>query len=64
MDACPYCGSQNTLLREIIDHYFDSSSASSTWKARCNDRGKSFYVYFNYAMVDFFVEPLEDEESE
>lgn len=64
MNGCPYCKSKNTTLREIVDSFLDSSSATATWKARCNDCGKSFYVYFDYAMIDFSVEPLDDGEIE
>ena len=64
MNSCPYCGSKNTTLREIVDHSFDSPSASSTWSARCDNCGKFFYVHFYYAMIDFSIEPINDERIE
>ncbi len=60
---CPYCSSKNTILREIVDSFFDSSSATATWKTRCSDCGKSFYVYFNYTMTDFSIESIDEEDE-
>ena len=60
---CPYCNSKNTILREIVDSFFDSSSATVTWKTRCGDCGKSFYVYFNYTMTDFSIESIDEEDE-
>ena len=60
---CPYCNSKNTMLREIVDSFFESSSATAAWVARCNDCGKYFYVHFNYAMTDFSIEPIDEEDE-
>lgn len=60
---CPYCNSKNTTLREIVDSFFESSSATAAWEARCNDCGKFFYAYFNYAMTDFSIEPIDEEDE-
>lgn len=60
---CPYCNSKNTTLQEIVDSFFESSSATAAWEAHCNDCGKYFYVYFNYTMTDFSVEPIDEEDE-
>ena len=60
---CPYCNSKNTTLREIVDSFFESSSATAAWEARCNNCGKFFYVYFSYAMTDFSIEPIDEEDE-
>ena len=57
---CPYCSSRNTALLEIVDSFFESSSATAAWEACCNDCGRYFYAYFNYAMTDFSIEPIDE----
>lgn len=63
MNKCPYCNSKNMMLQEIVDSLFESSSATATWEARCNDCGKSFYVHFYYAMIDFSIESIDEEDE-